>query len=145
MTGYYKEMLEKGLKFQDFVVKEMYKKGIPIVSYNSKEYQYNEGENVAGFEIKFDDCMAKTGNLYIEISEKSSEEMEFFTPSGIYRNDNSWIYLIGNYSEFFLFAKKHLQAVHKRGSFKKVGNSTSNGIVIPKKSALEICVLHVEL
>ena len=87
---YYKEKFEQGTDYQDFVIKELYNQGIILISYTSKKSQY-EGENMSGFEIKNDNKFRETGNLYIELAEKSHPSNPQYVPSGIYRNDNSWL------------------------------------------------------
>ena len=94
--GYYEKQLEVGLEFQDFVTSELYKRGIVVVGYSSKKYQLNEGENLLGAEIKRDGLFRKTGNLYIEIKEKSHPQKKKYIDSGIYRKDNSWLFVIGD-------------------------------------------------
>ena len=65
MTEYYKEKLEQGLQFQDYVIDLLYDAGLPVVTYSSKQYQNNVGENRGGLEIKNDERFRETGNLYI--------------------------------------------------------------------------------
>ena len=113
MTDNYKLMLEKGLQFQDFITDILIKElGISLSTYSSQKYQNLKGENKQGFEIKFDDKYKDTGNVYIEVAEKSNPLNENFISSGIYRNDNTWLYLIGDYKEIFIFSKKHLKLMY---------------------------------
>lgn len=111
---YYKEQLEKGIEFQDFVNSLLYDIGIVVVQYQSKRYQFERGENSGGIEIKFDDKFERTGNLYIECAEKSHPDNDQYMPSGIYRYDNSWLYAIGNYQVVYLFVTRHLRWLHER-------------------------------
>ena len=44
-----------------------------------------------------------------EIAEKTrNDEHREWTPSGIFRSDNSWLYIQGNYHVLFIFSKNHL-------------------------------------
>lgn len=131
MNQYYKEKLMLGLHYQDFVVEELYKIGLPIISYSSKEFQFNIGENKAGIEIKNDQNFRKTGNFYIEISEKSNPKNKNFIPSGIYRTDNTWLYLIGDEKDIYIFAKNQLVAIHKNNIYREVEIPTSRGFLFP--------------
>ena len=133
MTEYYKEKLKQGLYFQDYVCELLYQHGIPIISYSSKEYQNMIGENKAGIEIKNDTRFRETGNLFIEISEKTNSENENFIPSGIYRNDNTWLYLIGDKEKIFVLSKKQLIILHKTGKYKQrlSDQKTSWGFLLP--------------
>jgi hypothetical protein len=130
MTQYYKEKLNQGLFFQDFVLELLYENGLPIISYSSKEYQNTIGENKAGIEIKNDRNFRKTGNLYIEVAEKSNPENINFVPSGIYRNDKSWLYLIGDEEKIFILSKKQLQLLHKIGKYEEKQTPTSRGFLL---------------
>ena len=143
MTKYYKDKLIQGLHFQDFVIEELYKIGLPIISYSSKEYQHLIGENKAGIEIKNDNNYEKTGNLYIEIAEKSNSQNYVFVMSGIYRNDNSWLYLIGNQNKIFVFGKKHLIYLHKTKGYKEKEIATSKGFLLPVIEAENIYAIKV--
>ena len=133
MTDNYKLMLEKGLQFQDFITDILLKElGISLSTYSSQKYQNLKGENKQGFEIKFDDKYKDTGNVYIEVAEKSNPLNENFISSGIYRNDNTWLYLIGDYKEIFIFSKKHLKLMYESKKYKEVIISTSKGMLIKK-------------
>ena len=131
MTEYYKEKLTEGLYFQDFVVEQLYNIGLPIISYSSKEYQNLIGENKAGLEIKYDQKFRTTGNIYIEIAEKSNANNSNFINSGIYRSDNTWLYLIGDKITIFIFSKKLLVQLHKSKRFRLVEIPTSKGFLLP--------------
>lgn len=148
--SYYKECLQKGLEFQDFVSSLLLKElGLPLTAFNSKKYQYSLGENAQGIEIKFDDKYKATGNIYIETHEKADPERDNYTESGIYRNDNSWLYLIGNYSEVFIFSKKILHlldsANQDRKQFKQVQTKTSIGFLLPKSDAEKYCAKKITI
>ncbi len=129
MTPYYKDKLEQGLCYQDFVVERLYEAGIPLISYSSKKYQTMIGENKAGIEIKNDQKFRETGNLYIETAEKSNSSNSSYMASGIFRNDNTWLYIIGDYETIYVLSKRHLQFVMDK--FKKVETPTSRGFLLP--------------
>ena len=141
MNQYYQEKLGEGLHFQDFVVEELYKIGLPIISYSSKEYQNMIGENKAGLEIKLDNKYKTTGNLYIEIAEKTKAENPNYIRSGIYRSDNTWLYLIGDYEKIYIFAKSFLVQLHNCGKYREIEIplKTSKGYLLPEKQAIKYC------
>lgn len=146
MTENYKEMLQKGLEYQDFITDLLLKEiGISLSTYSSKKYQYNIGENKQGIEIKFDDRYKETGNLYIEVEEKSNANNWYYVNSGIYRNDNTWLYLIGDYNEVFIFSKKQLIIMHEKNIYKLVKTPTSIGFLIPNKDAEKYSIKKFEL
>jgi hypothetical protein len=137
-TIYYQNMLTKGLEYQDFVSDILFKElGIPVVSYQSKKYQYNKGENLQGFEIKFDDKMNDTNNIYIEVAEKSKAENINYISSGIYRNDNTWLYIIGNYKIIYIFSKNILKMLHESNRYRYIQTKTSQGFLIPDDEAVK--------
>lgn len=137
MTPYYKEKLEQGLYYQDFVVEKLYDAGLPLISYSSKKYQQIIGENKAGFEIKNDTLFRKTGNFYIEIAEKSNANNPNFIKSGIFRNDNTWLYIMGDMIEVYIFSKKQLQILYNAKKYKKVKTPTSIAFLLPVADAIK--------
>ncbi len=136
-SEYYKNQLSDGLEFQDYVAEILYSFGLPLFNYASKKYQFEHGENKLGVEIKFDKKFKETGNLYIEIAEKSKPEIKNYTQSGIYRNDNTWLYVQGNREIFFIFSKKLLKQLFEADKYKEleIGMKTSKGFLMPRVDA----------
>jgi hypothetical protein len=128
-NGYYNEKLEQGLEFQDVVTDELYKRGIVVVGYASRKKQYSVGENMLGAEIKRDGLFRSTGNLYIETAEKSHPDNTCYISSGIYRKDNSWLYVIGDENTIYIFSTKYLQMLEPR--YEQKVKTTSKGFVMP--------------
>lgn len=146
--------LEVGLEFQDYVVNKLLKEvGIPITIYGSRKYQFGIGENIQGIEIKYDarstgDCTnyenEATNNVAIEVAEKSHKNNPNWIDSGIYRNDNTWLYIIGNYMQFWIFGKKTLQLMHKSGKYKTVQTlPTIKTMLIPIEVADIYCLKKI--
>jgi len=114
-------VFEEGLEFQDFIVNLLMSElGIALSNYSSKYYQQNFGENRQGIEIKLDTRILDTGNVSIEVAEKSKAAIKNWTPSGIMRQDNSWLYIQGNFKIVFIFGKLILQKVYKQKYINKV-------------------------
>lgn len=139
MTPYYKDQLNRGLIFQDFIYEILSREGIMTVSYGSKLFQQRKGENKARMEIKFDGNM-HTGNLYIEIAEKSDPKNADYIESGIYRSCTE--YVIGNYNTIFRLPTSVLRLVHKTGRYKEVEIKlkTSKGFLYPQGEASRIAI-----
>jgi len=136
MTPYYKECFEKGLEYQDFVADMLADKySILLTSYSSERYQLAVGENRQGIEIKFDDQFKNTGNLYIEFAEKRNGDNEKYVDSGIMREDNSWLYLIGDYNNIYIFGINFLKRMYISKKYKEVETPTSKGFLINKETA----------
>lgn len=131
--AYYEHQLEDALMFQDFVTDRFYERGLVVVTYASKEYQHKVGENKIGIEIKYDHRFRETGNLFIETAEKSHPSLEHYSPSGIYREDNSWLYAIGDKGLLFLFAKRRLQEIEHHYQHAEI--PTARGFKLPLQDA----------
>ena len=137
---YYRAGLEEAAEYQDFVTCQLLKDGICLNQFASRKYQLERGEGAGGIEVKHDKLMAKTGNAYIETAEKSDPSVIGYTPSGINREDGTWLYLIGDYSEALLMSKRQLRkffaeredALEGLG-IRKVenGTKTSQGYAVP--------------
>lgn len=119
------DSFEVGSQFQDFVCIELAKDGVILQNINSKKFQYEIGENLQGFEIKYDArCTGDAGTtptnrLSIEIAEKTDELNYSYVNSGIYRGDNTWLYIQGNYKCFWIFSVKHLRLMYETGKYEE--------------------------
>ena len=110
---YRRRQIIEGSMFEDFVYMQLEEKlKVSIEGCNTREEQFSIGENYFGMEIKHDTLHEKTGNLFIEYKEKSISTNENWVESGIFRGDNSWLYLTGNNKVFYIFSIKDL-----RGAF----------------------------
>ena len=144
-NGYYAEKLQQGLEFQDVMTRELYQRGIVVVGYSSKRFQNDVGENLLGAEIKRDGRFRDTSNLYIEVAEKSDPRNSRFIPSGIMREDNSWLYVIGDEKTAYIFSIKYLRKLLKPRKWKKVTGTTSIGYLMPIADAETYCIRKIEM
>jgi len=137
---------EVGSEFQDFVSEKLLKDGIVIQNFSSTKYQFARGENLQGIEIKIDNRFngysgkPATDRLSIEIAEKKSEDSSQFWPSGIFRNDNSWLYIVGNQKEFFMFSIKFLRSYFERYKPQVYDWRTIRRYFLPYKEAVKFCL-----
>lgn len=133
------DTLELGAQFLDFVMDTLQKRGVILQPYTSRKRQYETGESLQGWEVKLDNRCLETGRLSIEIAEKSRRDISNWTPSGIYRRDNTWIYIQGNFQRFYWFQKSLLQKLHTvmDGDKRKYQEAEFNGTV--KKFYLPLC------
>lgn len=136
--NYYSEKLNQGLEYQDYITEQLYKCGLPLINYSSKKYQFTKGENILGVEIKFDDKYDKTGNLYIEVAERSNINKNYVT-SGIFRNDNTWLYIQGNYNIAFIFFKTQLQLLSRKLPIFEISLKTSKGFLLKNDMINKYC------
>lgn len=150
MTDLYASNLQLGLEYQDFVFDQLRKRDdMPVFlgAYASRKYQNDKGESPSGLEVKYDRKFHKTGNLYIEIAEKSDAALPKYTASGIMRDDNSWLYLIGDYEEAFIFPKNLLRAfcVTTNSEITYRETPTSRGYTFPLEYVNKkcLCAKHI--
>ncbi|MFZ2036560.1 MAG: hypothetical protein WAU62_06550 [Dehalococcoidales bacterium] len=140
-----KDSFESGLQFQDFVAELFHDKlGVTITNYQSRGYQFGKGENKQGIEIKLDRDILETNNVSIEIAEKSRADLPQFTPSGIYRPDNSWLYVQGNYKIVFIFAKSTLLLLHQSGLYPDKEKPTVRKFHLPVVDAKRYAAVVIE-
>ena len=105
---------QDGMEYQDFVCERLARHHIILQNIASRKFQFEVGENLQGFEIKLDRRCLDTGRLSIEVAEKTAANNPVWVPSGIMRNDNSWLYIQGNYHIVFVFSKKLLLDYHRK-------------------------------
>jgi len=145
------DSFEIGNEFQDFVCMELAKQNIILQNINSKKFQFEVGENLQGFEIKYDSrCTGDSGStptnrLSIEIAEKTKAANPVYISSGIYRNDNSWLYIQGNYMCFWIFSKNLLQKLHQSGRYEEHELPTVKKFYLPLLDADKYCAKKVIL
>jgi len=142
-NGYYQKKLEQGLEFQDVVTEALYHRGIVVVGYASRVFQNKRGENMLGAEIKNDAMFRQTGNLYIEVAEKSHPDKPNYTPSGIMRADNSWLYVIGDIKTVWIFSTKYLVMLKDR--YPPMQTPTSIAHLMPMAAADKYAIRKIDL
>jgi len=135
----------EGIEFQDFVCIKLAEENIILQNMASKKYQYAIGENLQGWEIKLDNLCTQTNRLSIEIAEKSKADNPVWVNSGIYRNDNSWLYIQGNMNVIFIFAKKILVGLHKSKKYEEAEIPTLRKFYLPMQDAKKYCAKYIEL
>jgi hypothetical protein len=130
---------EDGMAFQDFVCDLLRDEfGIVITNYSSAKMQLGTGENKQGIEIKLDRLCSSTNRLSIEIAEKTRASNYIWANSGIYRNDNSWLYIQGTTTKrivVFLFAKSILRMLHQQKRFQEHEEPTVRAFYLPFEAA----------
>lgn len=130
--NYRRSMIETGQAYQDFVVDACWTLlGLAVVQYSSKLYQQTVGESRTGVEIKNDRKFQSTGNLWIELAEKARPRSGDYAQSGINRDDNTWLYCIGDYNTIFIFQKNLLKMLAPRYGQRENHTSTSVGFLLP--------------
>jgi len=96
-----------------------------------------------GAEIKRDGKFRETGNLYIETAEKSNPDNPAYAASGIYRQDNSWLFVIGDEKTIYIFSTKYLRLLEKR--YQRKQKPTSIGFLMPIEEADRYCIRKIDL
>ena len=129
-TEYYKQMLKEGTAYQERISKLL-----GFRNYSTMQEQFRVGENALGMEIKYDKNIARKGNLYFEVMEKSNANNPDYIPSGILRNDNSWLYMVGNDEVAYVFTKRDMFSIIDGERLVEAGTKTSLGYLIPIEKA----------
>lgn len=142
-NGYYLKKLEEGMQFQDVVTQALYQRGIVVVGYSSRRFQNSHGENMLGAEIKRDGNFRDTGNLYIEVAEKSHPDNPSYVASGIMRADNSWLFVIGDELDIWIFSTKYLRMLKDR--YRHTETPTSRGFLMPVGEANKYAIRKISL
>jgi hypothetical protein len=134
---------QEGLEFESYIMDWFCsQKNINLSHYTLLKEQINKGENRQGIEIKNDQRFQETGNLFISV-ERDYGYTKY--ESGVYKNQ-SWLYVIGNENEFYIFATKHLKQYYEHNKpqlfdgFKSIKNGVEKGFLLSKKQAERICI-----
>lgn len=142
------EKLQKGCRFEEYVSSEFKNYGVELgMQYN--EYQWH-GENLFGLEIKNDEVFKETGNLYIEYYERH-DVSKSWNKTGILKEDNTKVFLIGTYDNYFIVLKDVLIDVYNRLKqndpeisrycrFAETNDKTAKGFLIKKSYMKKICL-----
>lgn len=151
---------ELGSRYQDIISRELLKIGIVVQCHTSCYFQMNYGESPQGIEIKHDSKIIQTKRIYFEFN-AINKKGDKFIGGGIEKEDNAWLYVIGNGRECWIFSKKQLRALFRQVRqnpelYKEQGISlrthidkdtnkpTSNGMCIELWKCEELCIRHLE-
>ncbi len=137
----YQEKLKIGLLYEDFcanVVWDLIK--LPLTPMRTQFYQLRRGENAQGVEIKYQGKMEKYKSLYIETHEKRRPENKCFVESGVYRSDNTRLWLTGDFDILYLLPLKTLQMLSQDQRFRRVEHETSKAFILPIEVADKHCL-----
>ena len=135
----YNKLLQDSEEFQDYLTIELIKYGIILMNFSSWKYQL-QGEGYTKYEIKLDNNMNKTGNLYIETAERKDRNSNWIK-SGINRDDGSLHYLIGDYKKVYIFQKKILKTLCSDVLLQRVSTTTSQGILVSTEQAKHFSIV----
>lgn len=104
------QKLKKGITFESYISDWFQKeKGISLSTYHAENEQ-RKGENRQGIEIKNDQCFNNTGNLFISVKRiYGTLDLNW----GVFKEDNTWLYVIGDESKHWVFLRKTLQRYYK--------------------------------
>lgn len=138
-----KNSIQEGLEFQDFAACKLYERGIMAFPFASRRYQYQIGESLSGVEYKLDRRCTETGQLSIEIAEKTAATNSTFVNSGIYRTDNTWLYVQGNMSVLYVFAKSTLCLLHQTRRYREHTEPTIRAFFLPLAEAERYAALVI--
>ena len=149
-SGY--DTFKVGEDFQRFVEEKLFEKlALKIDCFKDGKNQRLKGENPQGFEIKYDSrctgdstysqCTA-TNRLAIELYRQVSDS--HWIKSGILRDDNTWIYIVGNYQGFWMFGKRDLVRLFKKNNYEVTDYKTLRRFFISIEEANEYCLNYID-
>lgn len=139
--------LEKGETFEVYVDREFKRNGVDIGRYYTPEGQ-NHGENELGIEVKHDVMSLKTGNYYIELSERHNTNHNYVN-SGLMKDDNTEYFCIGVPEKYYIVSKEILMneynSMDKNNKYwqndkKFVSKWDSNAFIIKEARLKEIAI-----
>lgn len=150
---------ELGSRYQDILAHELTKIGICLQCHTSAFFQMNYGESVNGIEVKHDSKIVKTGNIFFEFN-AINKKSDKFVDGGIEKEDNAWLYIIGNGKECWVFSKKQLKSLFRKVKsnpelYKEKGiylrthfdkdtkQATANGMCVCLGYCEELCINHL--
>lgn len=145
-TKYREQAFEDSEEYRDYITDRLHDAGIVVQQIVSKRGQFRVGENKLGLEIKLDRKFWRTGNLCIEVAEKAVPRPGDYVPSGIFRDDNSWLFGIGNKDWFYIFSQKYVRACYQHGTvagkpIRHYTRDTSKGFLLDHETADKVAEL----
>ena len=134
-TDSYIQHYKQGVEYENFIEDLFLERlHIKLFFYKSKHFQNKVGETHQGIEVKFDDRIKETGNIYFEYEEAC--KTSGCIPSGVFKQDNSWLYVIGDYSTIYVFSKNRLiNFLTNSKDVRKVEAQSSKGYLVKKELA----------
>lgn len=145
MTQLYKDNFAAGQVYEQFVVDRWLQFFTEPLHMHEGKLAQLQGENREGVEIKLDRLHHRYGNLYIETKEKSNPDNPDMVKSGIWRDDNTQWFLIGDTHEAFVFDVMVLRKCQMDSPHWLVWRqtSTSEGWTMPKKYVSQYAVFRI--
>ena len=105
--GKFNKSLEKGREFEDYVSERLWGLGLAVMTYGSMRYQ-RKGESLNGIEIKYEGKFRETKRLYIECRQEKKD----WEVSGIFKRDNTWLRVMGDYKGFAYGRNHNVFCIH---------------------------------
>jgi hypothetical protein len=102
---------EESALFADRCQKPLATIGLPLTMYCSQPFQHKNGESLLGLEMKYDRMSLTTGNLFLEVAERSYPPGGPFVLSGVMNDNNPLFYGIGNERVLYVFSVRTLRKV----------------------------------
>lgn len=158
-TEYYDQQRLEGEAYEAYVCARLEEEWrIRIERCTDRSTQISHGDTFFGLEIKLDKRFAETGNLCIELAEKTNAKNPRFVPAGIRAESGAWLYGIGNEDEFFIFSKRTLRLLadfiedrdrqpryserDKPNRIRTYETPTSRGFLLPRLRIGEYCEVY---
>jgi len=142
MSDYYREQREKGEAYERYLVWQLRQEGIDVSRYETQADQYAHGDTTIGLEIKLDTKYCDTGNLFIEVAEKTRAEQLTWIASGIFATSTAPWYGVGDYRNFFIFDRDTLRGLVPTARLIAIKRGTSRGFLLTEDRARQLMVRY---
>lgn len=143
--------LKRGEEYQKFI-EEIFREKLGIVfsCYTTKSEQMRYGENRAGWEIKY--CSPKwigrngkpSGNIFIETEAKNKDNTRYI-PGGINKEDNAWLFIVGDYDDIWIFSKKMLKTISHNKMIINNSMGTAKGFLLNSEEIENYSIHHIKI
>lgn len=128
--------------FEGYICERLLDDGI-IVLQTGRRPERCECGNLLGIDIVYDPRMRQRGGIYIETHVMEAPPLPVFFRSTLFRDNDAWLYGIGDHELFFVFGKKALRRqiteIDKYfplpAGAERRQTATSKGILLPFEQA----------
>jgi hypothetical protein len=130
---YYAQQRARGEAFEGYIAGRLVAEGHVVTRHAGRLAQIGRGDlcvDGVDLEVKLDERLAETGNLYIETAEKRARDHARWIPSGVRSVSSARWYGIGNYRDWFVFERVDLFLEASRHAGLTITRGTSQGFLL---------------
>ena len=129
---------EASWEFMRFVQKVTKVAGFNVEFYESAEDQLTKGEGPSGLEVKFDRKSRETHRYYIEFAQCSRSLGWRWVPSGLFKEEPTWLWAVGTQELFYVIHRATLSELYFEGVYdirkcEKDNDTHTRGYCLPMR------------